>query len=333
MKNTIICLSIAALFFCLSCQEGAVPSRITFSHILSDTSEWHVGAAKWKELVEERQGEQISIRLVTHASLSNNNQRNELEMVQAGTLGGSWESSILLTNSDKRWTVWSMPWLFESYEEAEAVCLSDLGREMLDSLESIGIVGLAYGFNGFRHLTNNERVVAAPRDIENLKIRVPSLQMYISLYRLWGADPSQMNFGDLFVALQEGTMDGQENPLHVIRSSKLYELQDHLTLWQYSFDPIVFCMSKRVWDRLAPETQTVLREAAEEAAALQRKTVMENEEKHKAFLKEHGVRVTVPSQQAVAAFREASQPMYHEYKEIIGKDLLKRFEEAAKNPL
>lgn len=312
---------------CAGCgQRDRVP-KLTFSHILSEQSEWHAGAARWQELVESQLGDQIAIRLVTSSSLSNNNQRTELEMVQAGTLGGSWESSILLTLVDPRWTVWSMPWLIDSYEEAEKVCASELGQQMLDSLEEKGIVGLAYGFNGFRHLTNSKRPVATVEDLKGLKIRVPSIQMFITLYRRWGADPSQMNFGDLFVALREGTMDGQENPLHVIESRALYELQKYLTVWEYSFDPLVFCVSKRVWDTLSPGHQSVIREAAREAAAYQRKLVADNEKTHLEALLQHGMEVTRLTPEVQDRFKKTAEPVYQEYSEVIGADRLARFAE------
>ena len=200
----------ALIAFAFSCARPDSALEITFSHILSDQSEWHTGAEHGSK--SGRTGDEIRIRIINHSSLSNSNQSTELQMVQAGTLGGSWESSILLSLSDQRWTVWSMPWMFRSYEHAEALCAGDLGQEMLNSLEQQAIVGLGYGFNGFRRLTNSGRAVASLSDMNALKIRVPSLQMFISLYRIWGADPSQMNFGDLIVALKEGAMDGQENP-------------------------------------------------------------------------------------------------------------------------
>lgn len=315
--------------FTVGCGTQSNSTSITFSHILSDRSEWHVGAVEWKKRVEEKLGDQVSIRLVTNSSLSGNNQRTELEMVQTGTLGGSWESSILLTNVDRRWTVWSMPWLFDSYEEAERICESELGEDMLAMLEEKNIIGLAYGFNGFRRLTNSKRPVSQLADMEHLKIRIPSQQMYVTLFQAWGADPSQMNFGDLIIALREGAMDGQENPLHVIESTGLYEIQNYLTLWEYSFDPIIFCLSKTAWDRLTPDQQKVIRQAAKEAAAIQRQTVIDNEKQHLETLKQNGMKVTVPPPAAVEEFRQASQTVYDEYCPVIGDELLDRFIQAA----
>lgn len=324
----LILLVCIAFFLLQSCGPVGSVSEIAFSHILSDQSEWHAGAVRWKERVDQKLGGQIQIRLVTTASLSKNNQRTELEMVQSGTLGGSWESSILLTLVDPKWTVWSLPWLFESYEEAEGVCESELGRQMLKSLEEKGLVGLGYGFNGFRRLSNSKHPVATVNDIENLKIRVPSIQMYISLFRLWGADPSSMNFGDLIVALREGGMDGQENPLHVIESRGLWEMQKYLTLWEYSFDPIIFCVSKQVWDRLTPDVQIILREAAQEACEYQRKIVVDNEKKHLETLKEKGMEIAIPSREAIEQFKSRSQKVYEEYEPVIGKELLDQFRKA-----
>lgn len=318
----ILLTTVISCFLFQNCGPTRPVSEITFSHILSEKSEWHAGAVRWKELVDQKLNGQPQIRLITSASLSKNNQRTELEMAQAGTLGGSWESSILLTLVDPKWTVWSLPWLFNSYEEAERACTSELGEQMLKSLEEKGLIGLGYGFNGFRMLTNSKRPVATVDDIRNLKIRVPSIQMYIALFRLWGADPSSMNFGDLIVALREGGMDGQENPLHVIESRGLWEMQKYLTIWQYSFDPIVFCFSREVWDRLTPGVQNTLREAASEACAYQRKVVVENEQKHLETLKEKGMEVTILPPEAVAQFKSLSQKIYEKYEPIIGKELL-----------
>lgn len=314
-----------------SCGNFQPKPTITFSHILSDQSEWHAGALKFKELIDSKIGDRIDIRLITTASLSKNNQRTELEMVQAGTLGGSWESSILLTTIDPRWTVWSLPWLFDSYEEAAAVCDGPIGQEMLRSLEEKGIVGLGYGFNGFRQITNSRRTIHLPEHLENLKIRVPSIQMFISLYHHWKADPSQMNFGDLFIALQQKTMDGQENPLHVIRSRRLYELQPYLSIWNYSFDPIVFCMSEKVWDTLSPEIQNIVRWAAQEASKFQRQTVVENESKHLNFFFNEGLEITMVSPEDIEKLKESARVVYAEYKDQIGIDLLSRFLEATGN--
>ncbi len=320
-------LLLNALTGCSDREEG--PLTIRFSHILSETSEWHYGAVRWKELVEERSDGDILIHLYTNASLSGNNQQTELDMVQGGSLGGSWESSILLSVVDPRWTVWSLPWMFDDYAEAEQACVNEPGERMLELLREKRLVGLAYGFNGFRQITNSKRPIASLDDLSDLKIRVPSIKMYITLFRLWNADPSSMNFGELIQALREGTMDGQENPLHVIHSAGLYEVQKYLTIWDYSFDPIVLCLNADLWDGLTEEQQRILRESAQEAAKEQRQHVIEREETHRRVLGQRGMVITELSPGMRSLLREAAQPVYEEYRPTIGEDLLGLFERFA----
>ena len=151
--------------------------------------------------------------------------------------------------------------------------LGKLGQELLDLLPPKKLVGLAYGANGFRQVTNSRRPVRTPADLKALKIRVPAIKMYVSLFKLLGADPSSMNFGELFTAVKEGTMDGQENPLAVIQQSKLYEVQKYVTRWDYSYDPLVLCMNKKRWESFSPEQQELLKTAAVEAMDYERKLV------------------------------------------------------------
>ncbi len=312
-------------------EDHAGRLTIRFSHILSENSEWHAGAVGWKKLVEERSGGDIQIKIFTNSSLSGNNQQTELSMVQAGSLGGSWESSILLSVVDARWSVWSLPWLFDSYEEAERTCEGEPGRAMLRLLPEKRLVGLAYGFNGFRQITNSRRPIRTPEDLRDLKIRVPSIKMYISLFRQWGADPSSMNFGELMQALREGTMDGQENPLHVIRSARLADVQKYLTIWDYSFDPIVLCINADLWSTLTPPQQTILREAAQQAAKEQRRLVVQEEEAHRRELEQEGMLIEDLSEQSRLLLRQAAQPIYDEYRSIIGEDLYSLFEDFLRN--
>ena len=310
---------------------GGGPSgktEITFSHILSPESEWHSGAARFKTLVEERsaaQGTALTVSIFTNASLSNHNQQTELDMVQGGSLLMSWESSILLSTLDPAWSVFSLPWLLDDYDDAEALCEGPLGLEMLKRLESKRLVGLGYGFNGFRQITNSKRPVLRPEDLGGLRIRVPSIQMYIGLFSLWGAQPSSMNFGELIPALRSGAMDGQENPLHVIQSAKLYEVQKHLSVWQYSFDPIVMCVNQDWWMAQPPDRQALLRACAAEACAEQRKTVRDREAEHLETLRSEGMEIAVLTEGQREAFRKSAASVYDEYRSIIGADLQSRF--------
>jgi len=322
-------LLIALLVALVGCAKA--PSDITtlkLSLILGESSDWYRGAAKWKELVERRSGGKIRVRIIPEASLTNHNQRAELEAVISGALDASLESSILLTIIEPKFTVFSMPWLFDNHDEAERICDGALGRKMLALLPPKGLVGLAYGVNGFRQITNNRRPIGRLEDLKNLKIRVPAIKMYISIFRLLGADPSEMNFGDLFPALRQGIMHAQENPLSVIYSKKLYEVQKYLTVWNYSYDPIILCMNKRRWESFPPEQQKMLRQAALEAMNYERQLVRKSDEVLIGRLKEAGMEITYLEPAELKRFQQAVQPIYRQYENVIGKELLREFVEA-----
>ncbi|MEW6359225.1 MAG: DctP family TRAP transporter solute-binding subunit [Planctomycetota bacterium] len=317
----LLCLVIA------SC--GREPGAIKLSLILDRNSDWYRGVAKWKELVEARSGGRLKIRIIENASLSNNNQRAELEMVQSGALDASLESTILLTILDDRFTVFSMPWLFKDHDAAEQVCDGPLGKRMLDLLGEKRLVGLAYGVNGFRQITNNQRPITKLEDLKHLKIRVPSIEMYISLFRHLGADPSQMNFGELFQALKQGTMHAQENPLSVIWAQALYEAQNHITVWNYSYDPIILCFNKDRWESYPPDLQKIMREAAVEAMNHERALVRQADQDLLPKLAEKGMQVATLSPEELKRFKEASKKIYDDYRSKIGGDLLDAFVKAA----
>ena len=193
-----ICLVIAlSVLFLASCGgNSGGPRELKLSLILGDTSDWYRGAVRFAELIEQRSGGAYRIKIYPHAQLAGQVQRTELEMVQSGVIDMSLESSILLSLIEKRMGVFSLPWLFDDYEEANRVLDGPLGQELLDTLPEKGLVGLAYGANGFRQVTNSRNPIRTPGDIAAMKIRVPGIRMYIDIFKLLGADPSSMNFGE-----------------------------------------------------------------------------------------------------------------------------------------
>jgi len=316
---------LALLVLLAGCGEQAGgPVRIRISLILREGSEWHKGAARWKELVEERTGGRYRVEVIPGARRSNNNQSTELQMVQRGQLEASLESTILLATTDPRWMVFSYPWLFPDHRVANAVCDGPVGQDMLGLLEERGLVGLAYGVNGFRQLTNNLRPIRRPEDLRGLKIRLPQ-GLPPCLYEHFGASVHHMNFGDLTLALRTGEMHAQENPLSVIYSTKLYEVQKHLTLWDYVYDPIVLCVNRRFWESLPEADRAVLRECAREAMAYERHLVEEADRVLAARLAEKGMKVVRLSAAERERFRRAAAALRPRFEDLVGKDLVAKF--------
>ena len=308
----------------------ARPTRINVSLILGTNSEWYAGAAKWKELVDARSDGALEVRVHPNASLSSGNQRTELTMLQSGQLEASLESTILLTGlGEEKFSVFSLPWLFSGHKAANAVCDGPLGQQMLDLLPAKGVVGLAYGVNGFRQITNSKRPITQVSDLQGLKIRVPSIPMYIKLFRNLGADASAMNFGEVPQALQQGTMDAQENPFSVIYAAKLYTVQKYLTHCNHSYDPLVLCVNAKFFNSLSSEHQRLLRTCAKEAMEYERALVAKADVELPTKLVALGMELNVLTPAQLEPFKAAQAPLYKEYEGIIGKELLDAFRHAA----
>ncbi|MCE5251501.1 DctP family TRAP transporter solute-binding subunit [bacterium] len=330
-RNIFILIMVCCIIVIISCRDGGEgPRELKLSLILGNTSDWYRGAARFAELVGERTGGAYKIRIFPHAQLAGQVQRTELEMVQSGVIDMSLESTILLSLIERRMSVFSMPWLFDDYEEVNRVLDGPLGKEILGLLPEKRIMGLAYGANGFRQVTNSRNPIRTPEDIAAMKIRVPGIRMYIDIFKLLGADPSSMNFGELFTALAQKTMDGQENPVSVIFSSRLYEVQRYLTMWNYSYDPVILCVNKRLWDSLSPETREIFTRCAQDAMRYERGIVADGEPAIIDSLKAKGMEINSLTPDAIAQFRKLAEPLYAEFARETGNDLVKRFRDAVK---
>jgi tripartite ATP-independent transporter DctP family solute receptor len=308
--------------------EGNRPKRIRLSLILGENSEWYQGAMKWKELVEARTGGRYRVEVIPNAARSNNSQGTELQDVQGGRLEASLESTILLSTIDDCWAVFSFPWLFANHKAANAVCDGPVGQAMLAALAERNLVGLAYGANGFRQITNNQRPIRTPDDLKGLKIRIPQGLPPVLLEH-FGASAHHMNFGDLVVALRTGDMHGQENPLSVIQNSKLPSIQKYLTIWNYVYDPIVLCVNKDFWLKLPEADRNVLRECAREALAHERSLVAQADEELPAKLQAAGMDVARLSDAELDAFKAKRETLRPYFEKLVGKLLLSGFEIAS----
>jgi tripartite ATP-independent transporter DctP family solute receptor len=245
-------------------------------------------------------------------------------MLQSGVLDMTWDSPIILALFlDKRFDVFNLPWLYQSMEVANKVADGPMGDLAYRWLAEKGIVGLGIGVNGYRELTNSKRPIASPDDMKGIKFRVAGSKLYLETFKLLGANAVTMSFGEVFTSLQQGVIDGQENPTAIIDSSKLYEVQRYLTLWHYSFDPLVLCINKKLFEGLPPADQQAIRAAAKEAVAYERAVSAEEEKRLPAELQKRGMQVNTLSPAQIAAFRDRVKPVYAMVQEYVGADILK----------
>ena len=218
-----------------------------------------------------------------------------------------------------------IPFLFRDYDHARRVLDGPIGQEILAKFPSKGIIALAWTENGFRHLTNSRRAVVKPDDVKGLKVRTMQNPVHIQAFQSIGVQPTPMAFSELFTSLQQGVVDGQENPIPVILSSKFSQVQKHLSLTGHVYSPSLLLMSPKLWNSLAEADKTNFREAARAGSAAQRKKVNDDESAGIAQLESEGMEVVtnVDGQ----AFRNAMTPVWSEFAKKYGAENIKRIQD------
>lgn len=308
---------------------AAAAETLRLSHNTGDGTTWHKGAEKFGELLAERSGGEMEVRVFPNAQLAGGDQMRQADMVGRGALDLVVTSAINVTPLVPEMAVFSLPYLYTNYEQVDATTAEGGPAERLaEILEEKGIMVLAWGENGFREVTNNVRPITSPADMAGLNMRVAG-PMYIDVMNALGANPQQMQWTETLTALQQGVVDGQENPIGaVIIPQQVFEVQKYLTTWHYSYDPVFLGISKAKWDGYDAETQQMLRETAAEAMDYQRQITREGTATGLDFLRERGMEVYEPTEEELTAFREATQPAFDQWAERVGPELVQAFQDA-----
>lgn len=295
---------------------------------LNDKSAQYESAQYFKELVEERSDGRITVEV--HHSSALGDDREMMEDLQVGALEMTCPSTAPMVGFVEDYKVYDLPFLFPNAEAAFHVLDSEVGQDLLDQLEDEGIIGLAYWDNGFRHLTNSVREVRTPSDVEGLKLRTMESPIHLGAWEAVGANPTPMAFGELFSAMQQDVVDGQENPWGTIYLQNFYEVQDYATDTGHIYSPFVFMISKQIWDEMPSDVQDIIQEAAIEARDHNRELNQEWNQDYKEELKEE-MTVTELTDDERAEWQEAVQPVYDEFEDEIGKDLIQAVQDEVSN--
>jgi tripartite ATP-independent transporter DctP family solute receptor len=211
-----------------------------------------------------------------------------------------------------------IPFLMRDYPHARAVLDGPIGQEMLTKFPAKGIVALAWGENGFRHMTNSKRPLNGPDDLKGLKMRTMENPVHIQAYKQFGIIPTPMAFTEVFTALQQGTVDGQENPLSVISAAKFDQVQKYMTLTGHVYSPALILMSKAVWDKLAPADKDAFMAAAKEAVKANRARIDEDERRAVADLRAKGM--VIIENVDKAKYQAMLAPTFVEFGKKFGQD-------------
>ncbi|MCU0768069.1 MAG: TRAP transporter substrate-binding protein [Burkholderiaceae bacterium] len=273
-------------------------TKLTLGHGAAPGNPRHEAAVKFADVVKAKSGGRIEVQVAPSAQLG-----DDAAMVTAlrtGALDMSANSQGAVANAVPEYAAYGMPFLFSNAGQAFKLLDGPLGRELADKSADKGLIVLGYWDNGIRHMTNSKRPIGKVEDMKGLKMRTPPDSVLVDIMQSLGAEAQQIKFAELYVALQQGVVDGQENPLMNIHASKLYEVQKNLALTSHQFQMTPFLMSKRTWDRLSEADRKIVQEAAAEATALQRRLSQESDDKLLADLKTKGMQVTTVDKNAFA---------------------------------
>lgn len=279
-------------------------------------SHYGVGTATFCEAIEKTTSARYKCQIFPAAALGG--EREQIEAVQLGTQDVVITSSGPLGNFVPDVRIFDIPFLFRDYDHARKVLDGSIGQAMLDGMSKRGLIGLAWAENGFRHITNSKRPIVSASDAAGLKIRTMENKVHMEGYKAFGLLPTPMAFPELFTALQQGTVDGQENPIPVILSAKFAQVQKHLSLTGHVYSPAIFLMSPAVWNRMSAEDRKAFTAAARDGAAAMRQRVNEDESRGIEQLRKDGMAVV--EQVDGASFRQAITPAYQQYAKEFGAD-------------
>ena len=286
-------------------------------------SHYGVGSSAFCDEVEK--GTQGRYKCQHFPSSALGGEREMIEAVQLGTLDLVNSSTGPVGNFVPEVKIVDIPFLFRDYDHARHVMDGPIGQEILGKFPAKGLVALAWTENGFRHMTNNKRPIVKPADAAGLKMRTMENKVHMDGYRTFGIQPTPMAFPEVFGALQQGTVDGQENPIPVILASKFSQVQKHLSLTGHVYSPALLLTSPRLMNKLSEADKKVFYEAAKKATVAQRKKVNEDEANGIAQLEKEGM--TVVKKVDGQAFRDALKPAYASYDKEFGADNIRKIQD------
>jgi len=315
------------------------------------TTAWGMGAEYFTDLVRERTDGRINIRVFPNSQLTTGRQTNAFMLLRNGVIDFAVQSTINYSPQIPELNLFALPFFMsgqpDRYKALDAITNGRAGQMIAQAIENRGGKFLAFGENGFRELTNSRREIRAPEDLHGLRMRVVGSPIFLDIFRALGANPLTMVWADTMAALQQGTIDGQENPINTFYPVRVYDFNRYVTKWHYMGDPTLFVVNPRVWASFTPEDQEIVQQAAKDAGAYQialaRVGIDENDgSRHLEFLKSIdrapeitdwdaelervGMTVTTLTPEEIQKFVELTKSVIDEWRDRIGAALIEAAE-------
>ena len=295
---------IGALWLPVGKAEAAAKTVIKIGTVVAPDHPENIGARKIKELVEKRAGDRVEVQVFTDAQIGD--QRTMVENLRNGTQEITWVTVGFFGSYEPILNVIESGYLFRDSHHSYKVFDGPMGDEIRALVEKHGVKLLGYYEAGLRHITNNVRPINTPADLKGLKIRTPQAKYHLNTLKYMGANPVAMSFGELYTAMQQKVVDGQENPLSNIYKAKFYEVNKYLSLTGHLHLTHMVMYSAKLWDKLPADLQKIVREAVIESQETQRKAVRDDDENLLKELKAKGMQVNEGDREA---FRKAVLPL------------------------
>ena len=278
-----------------------------FACSTTETSTWAKAGEKFGELMEQATGGKVKVNVYAADQLTNGNQSEGIQALMDGDpVQISMHSNLIYSAFDPRFNVVSIPFLFQSVEDADKKLDGEGGEKMKEILGEYGLHCMGMAENGFRELTNSVRDIKSAEDMKGLKIRVAGSNLLMECYKRWGADATNMNWSETYTALQQNTVEGQENPLPAIDAASVQEVQKYCSMWNANYDCLFFCINQKLYDSLTPKQQKVVDEAGAKAVKYEREInrAGDNEIK-KRWAEKNGVKITEYEDLDIDSFKKA----------------------------
>ena len=293
-----------------------------FACSTTETSTWAEAGRKFGEMMEKATGGKIHVNVYAADQLTNGNQSEGIQALMNGDpVQISMHSNLIYSAFDPRFNVVSLPFLFNSVEDADAKLDGAAGEKMKEILESYGVHCMGMAENGFRQLTNSVREVKSADDMKNLKIRVAGSNLLMECYKRWGADATNMNWSETYTALQQNTVEGQENPLPAIDAASVQEVQKYCSLWNANYDCLFFGINQEVYDKLTPKQQEVVDEIGQKAVQYEREINRAGDDEIlNRWQTENGMDVTAYEDLDIDSFKKAVEDIPQWYEQELVKE-------------
>ncbi|HWJ03801.1 MAG TPA: DctP family TRAP transporter solute-binding subunit [Verrucomicrobiae bacterium] len=305
------------------------PVVIKFSHVVTPDAPKGAAAIKFKELAEKYSNGKVKVEVYPSSQLYGD--KEELEAVQSGNVQIIAPDIQKLVGLNPQFQYVALPFLFPNNEAVYKFWESDENKKLMNSLDKFNLKGLAMWPNGFSQFTNNKRPLLAPADLKGMKFRTQAGKVLESYFKALGAGTATIAFGETYAALQQGTVDGQQNTYNNIDTQKYQEVQKYLTVSNHGRIDYMVIVNKPFWDKLDPEVRKAVEQAMNEATQYEVKQSEELDKKSFENLKKGGkMQITELTPAQLEVFQKAMEPVYTEFESVIGKDLIAAARQAGK---